>query len=249
MKCRRRGRRRRRPLRLHDRADLLATRSLREVLAVLRRSITHAQRRDRILRNVITPVTVPEGRPGQAQQAAHVVRKHGDAKARKSRRTLALPHYGVRVLVQHQEWQQQERRTAGLVWVTSGLVFATKTGNPLDASHVRRDFRTIVVKTGLAPEWTPRELRHSFVSLLSTAARPPRRRSTGSSFGQSSPRGPEPWTRSFGRARGTSLRDRLGPERRDPIIRGLHQVVGTADRGEVGGSLVGSPGTIQGPCR
>ena len=209
---------------LDDRADLLATRSLREVLAVLRRSITHAQRRDKILRNVAALVTVPEGRPGRPSKALtleqakavlaaavgmrlyayvvlslligirteearpltwdhvhlapadgvppHVevwrsVRKHGDTKTRKSRRTLALPQYVVRVLVQHQEWQQQERRTAGLVWATSGLVFAAKTGNPLDASHVRRDFRTIVVKAGLAPEWTPRELRHSFVSLLS----------------------------------------------------------------------------------
>ncbi|MFE7354655.1 tyrosine-type recombinase/integrase [Streptomyces sp. NPDC057543] len=32
---------------------------------------------------------------------------------------------------------------------------------------MRRDFRTIVRKAGLEPEWTPRELRHSFVSLLS----------------------------------------------------------------------------------
>ncbi|MFD1934715.1 MULTISPECIES: tyrosine-type recombinase/integrase [Nonomuraea] len=39
---------------------------------------------------------------------------------------------------------------------------------PLDASNVRRAFRLIVKGAGLDPsEWSPRELRHSFVSLLS----------------------------------------------------------------------------------
>jgi integrase len=42
-------------------------------------------------------------------------------------------------------------------------------GTPLDPSHVRRDFRRAISgAVGLDPaEWTPRELRHSFVSLLS----------------------------------------------------------------------------------
>jgi len=43
-------------------------------------------------------------------------------------------------------------------------------GTPADASHVRRAFRQVVAAAGLDPqEWTPRELRHSFVSLLSDA--------------------------------------------------------------------------------
>ncbi|MDK0520432.1 tyrosine-type recombinase/integrase [Streptomyces sp. ML-6] len=45
-------------------------------------------------------------------------------------------------------------------------VFTTKSGEPLDAANVRRDFRAIVKRTSLEPERTPRELRHSFVSLL-----------------------------------------------------------------------------------
>jgi hypothetical protein len=49
--------------------DELATRSLRECLAVLRRSIAHAQRRDKVLRNVAELVTVPEGRPGRPSKA------------------------------------------------------------------------------------------------------------------------------------------------------------------------------------
>jgi len=63
--------------------------------------------------------------------------------------------------------RQQEWRNADLTWSEADLVFVTRTANALDASHVRRDFQAIVKKAGLAPEWTPREMRHSFVSLLS----------------------------------------------------------------------------------
>jgi integrase len=44
---------------------------------------------------------------------------------------------------------------------------------PADASNVQRSFRKVVAAAGLDPhEWTPRELRHSFVSLLSDAEVP-----------------------------------------------------------------------------
>ena len=44
----------------------------------------------------------------------------------------------------------------------------------MDAANVRRDFRrALALVPGLRPEeWTPRELRHSFVSLLSDAGVP-----------------------------------------------------------------------------
>ncbi|MGH3240168.1 MAG: tyrosine-type recombinase/integrase, partial [Spirillospora sp.] len=48
------------------------------------------------------------------------------------------------------------------------LVFASEVGTELDAANVRRKFRRIIKRSGLDPkDWTPRELRHSFVSLLS----------------------------------------------------------------------------------
>lgn len=38
----------------------------------------------------------------------------------------------------------------------------------LDAANIRRAFRRVIEHTSLNPgEWTPRELQHSFVSLLS----------------------------------------------------------------------------------
>jgi len=47
-------------------------------------------------------------------------------------------------------------------------VFASEAGTVLDAANVRRGFRRIAKAAGLkAEDWTPRELRHSFVSLLS----------------------------------------------------------------------------------
>ncbi|MGW2932786.1 tyrosine-type recombinase/integrase [Streptomyces sp. NPDC001156] len=52
-------------------------------------------------------------------------------------------------------------------WSPAGRVFTTRSGEPLDVANVWRDFKAIVKKAGLKPEWTPRELRHSFVSLLS----------------------------------------------------------------------------------
>jgi site-specific recombinase XerD len=47
-------------------------------------------------------------------------------------------------------------------------VFASTAGTQLDRHNVLRAFRPVVKKAGLDPDqWTPRELRHSFVSLLS----------------------------------------------------------------------------------
>jgi site-specific recombinase XerC len=44
------------------------------------------------------------------------------------------------------------------------LVFTTQLGGPLDAANVRRSFRRICVAAKIGENWTPRELRHSFVS-------------------------------------------------------------------------------------
>ncbi|MER5891590.1 tyrosine-type recombinase/integrase [Streptomyces sp. NPDC001876] len=73
----------------------------------------------------------------------------------------------MEVLEEHLHWQKQERASHGIEWSLAGRVFTTRSGEPLDAANVRRDFRAIVKKAGLAPEWMPRELRHGFVSLLS----------------------------------------------------------------------------------
>ncbi|MEU1197491.1 site-specific integrase [Streptomyces sp. NPDC005813] len=97
------------------------------------------------------------------------VRRGGDTKTRKSRRTLALPARCVEVLWQQFEDQGWERLAAGDSWEEHGLVFSSAVGKPLDAPNVRRAFRQALKEAeGInADVWTPRELRHSFVSLLS----------------------------------------------------------------------------------
>jgi integrase len=75
------------------------------------------------------------------------------------------------VLEAQRRQQDADRAEAGGRWQENGLVFASKLGTPLDPSHVRRDLRLAIREApGIYPaEWTPRELRHSFVSLLSDA--------------------------------------------------------------------------------
>ena len=40
-------------------------------------------------------------------------------------------------------------------------------GTPLTADNVKRAFRIITKKAGLGEDWVPREMRHTFVSVLS----------------------------------------------------------------------------------
>jgi site-specific recombinase XerD len=69
--------------------------------------------------------------------------------------------------------QLARRIRMGDQWVENDLVFATRHGTELDAANVRPAFRTVAAAAGLkASEWTPRELRHSFVSLLSSSGVP-----------------------------------------------------------------------------
>ncbi|MFD7791070.1 tyrosine recombinase XerC [Streptomyces sp. NPDC059759] len=118
----------------------------------------------------------PDANPPQPPHIAvwRSVRRGGDTKTRKSRRTLALPMRCVEVLWARFEDQGWERLAAGDDWEENGLVFSSAVGKPLDATNVRRAFRAALKGAeGLnADEWTPRELRHSFVSLLSDSGVP-----------------------------------------------------------------------------
>jgi integrase len=95
------------------------------------------------------------------------VRAHGDTKTEKSRRTLALPQMAVTALRDHRERQLADRAAAGELWQERGLVFTTQIGTPLGAANVRRMFKNVCTAAGLGHNWTPRELRTSFVSLMS----------------------------------------------------------------------------------
>jgi integrase len=95
------------------------------------------------------------------------VRTKGDTKTRKSRRILKLPTKAVHTLRTHYTHQATQRREAADTWHDHDLVFCREDGTPLDRWQVRREFQKITQTAGLGADWTPRELRHSFVSILS----------------------------------------------------------------------------------
>ena len=95
------------------------------------------------------------------------VRQGGDTKTAKSRRTLKLPRIVIQALREHRKRQAEDRLAAGALWQDHGLVFTSAVGTPLDASNVRREFRKITQAAGLGAGWAPRDLRHTFVSLMS----------------------------------------------------------------------------------
>ena len=116
------------------------------------------------------PVASP---PAPARAAVwRSVRSHGDTKTAKSRRTLALPEMALTALRAHRERQAGDRAAAGLTWSGPDLVFAARTGAPLDAANVRREFKAACTAANIGANWTPRELRHSFVSLMSSSGVP-----------------------------------------------------------------------------
>ena len=83
---------------------------------------------------------------------------------RKSRRVLKLPTKAVQALRQHHARRATERLAAEEMWQTHDLVFCRADGTPLDRWQVRKEFQKITRVARLGGAWTPRKLRHSFVS-------------------------------------------------------------------------------------
>lgn len=97
----------------------------------------------------------------------HSVRARGETKTPGSRRTVAIPDLAVEMLADHQVRQQKWRARHG--WKSSGIVYVFGTCNDTvpKAQVVRRQFRDVVAKAGISGSWTPRDLRHTFVSIMS----------------------------------------------------------------------------------
>jgi integrase len=99
-------------------------------------------------------------------------RAGGDTKTPKSRRTLKLARIAVEALRQRRVRQDADRLRAGDLWHDSGLVFTSTLGTMLDQHNIRRGFRQITKAAGLGADWVPRELRHTFVSIMSAGGVP-----------------------------------------------------------------------------
>jgi integrase len=204
---------------LEDRAEVLSTRSLRLIHQIVRRAIRHAERRDKVQRNVASLVDAPEGQEGRPSKAlnleqakaviraalssplkAYVIlcllsglrteearalrwtevdlkagtiavyrseRVKGETKTRKSRRVLKVSKQGLRVLKELHTAGQAERLASGERGEETAHVFRREDGTPMNRWYVWREFQLITEAAGIGTNWCPRELRHSFVSLLS----------------------------------------------------------------------------------
>jgi integrase len=95
----------------------------------------------------------------------------GGTKTPRSRRTLAIPGITGEALMRRKIFQNADRLAAGESWRDIGLVFTTSVGTPLDPKNLRRHFNKVTKDAGLG-HWTPTDLRHSTVSLLSAAGVP-----------------------------------------------------------------------------
>jgi integrase len=97
----------------------------------------------------------------------HSVRTGGDTKTPGSRRTVALPELAVEILIDHQVRQQKWRARHG--WESNGIayVFGTRQDTVPTAQVIRKQFKDVVAKAGITGSWTPRDLRHTFVSIMS----------------------------------------------------------------------------------
>jgi integrase len=95
------------------------------------------------------------------------VRAQGETKTERSRRTLALPRMAVEALRALQGSQDRERALAGGRWQDTGLVFTSQLGAAMDAGNIRKMFKRVCTAAGIGDSWAPRELRTSFVSVMS----------------------------------------------------------------------------------
>ncbi|MFI8828589.1 tyrosine recombinase XerC [Streptomyces sp. NPDC053431] len=116
----------------------------------------------------------PEGDERPYVDVWRSVRKKGETKTQKSRRSLTMPHYAAVVLAKHRQRQLEECAARGEEWSDHRFVFAHSDGSQRSSTNVLRALRSLLKAAGFAaPErWTTRELRTSFVSLLSDHGTP-----------------------------------------------------------------------------
>jgi integrase len=90
-------------------------------------------------------------------------------KARRARRTLALPAVAADALLRHRERQAAELEVADWPAEWDGLVFRTQVGTPVDAANLRRLVSQIAAAAGIDGTVTPYDLRHTAASQLADA--------------------------------------------------------------------------------
>ncbi len=90
-------------------------------------------------------------------------------KTEQSRRTIQMPRQASAALQALRKDQAAARLKLGTAWDVRGLgvVFGDGAGAPKWPQDVRRQFVALCGRAGIGTDWTPREQRHTFVSVLS----------------------------------------------------------------------------------
>jgi integrase len=89
-----------------------------------------------------------------------------DLKTPASKRTLRMPARVIAVLRAHRRQQAAARLALGAAYTDHSLVFCDEAGEPCSRFHVRYMIRKFCKEAGI-PQFTTRETRHTFVSVLS----------------------------------------------------------------------------------
>ena len=86
-------------------------------------------------------------------------------KTRYGKRTIPLGEQTLQILRSHYSHQLKERRNAGEKWTEHDLIFTNRNGGPLDHRNLVRDFKNLLVVSGL-PEIRFHDLRHTAASIM-----------------------------------------------------------------------------------
>jgi integrase len=88
-----------------------------------------------------------------------------ELKTRRSRRVLFLTPTIIDALDAHAARQNQERQSAGSLWIDHGLIFTSVVGTPIDPDNFAKLFVRLAESAGLG-HWHPHEARHSAASVM-----------------------------------------------------------------------------------
>lgn len=132
-------------------------------------AILHGLRRGELLGLRWADVDLEAGRLSitQAMKIVNNRPAFGEPKTAKSRRMVELTPLAVEALRRHRHEQRKERLAFGPDYQDHGLVFCQANGKPLDPHNMlKRSFKRLLKKAGIAKDLHLHDLRHSCATLL-----------------------------------------------------------------------------------
>lgn len=88
-------------------------------------------------------------KPGYCPQKVNIRRETKDTKSRAGRRPIGVPDELMKLLLQHRDEQDRERRLARDLWVEKGYVFTSPIGEPLNPNTDHHKWKELLEAAGL----------------------------------------------------------------------------------------------------